>query len=105
MKTPGGAGLPLALLFVAPGSYNLRFPFRTDLPRPGLNVYHNIVMGSDTEVNSSYTTATGSFKTDFDMGLLAWLDQPCILKGNLYPISIIFLIKTYWGCFRIVEHR
>ena len=95
MKTPAGLGLLLALLFVAPGSHNLRFPFRTDLPRPGLNIYHSIVKGSDAEANSGYTTATGSFKTDFDMGLLAWLDQPFILKGNLYPITTIFLVETY----------
>ena len=103
MKTP--TGLPLALLFVVLGSYNLRFPFRTDLQRPRLDIYHDIVMGNDAEMNSSYTTATGSFKPDFDVGLLAWLDQTFILKGNFYPITIISLIETYWGCFRIVEHR
>ena len=94
MKTSANLGLLLALLFVTLGSYDFQYLFRADLPQAGLNIYHNIVMGSDMEANSSYTTATGNFKTDFDMGLLAWLDQLFVLKGNLYLITIIFCYST-----------
>jgi hypothetical protein len=46
---------PSALPFVGLGSHNLRFLFNERL---GLNIYHDVVMGSDTEPNGCYTMTT-----------------------------------------------
>ena len=81
------AGLPLALRFAGPSGYSLGFPYRTDLQRRGLNIYDNIVVGSDTEVNGRYAMETGGLKFDIDMRSLAWHLAQWVLKGNLYPIA------------------